>query len=158
MRNISRVTGVSFGRSNWLTLQFLVCNKNCKICLVRDFKFSKGFPILCALFIDAAPLWADSKSFRCLALCIMYPKTPYSAAEFKFTSYKGWVKEHDAVTSQGRELYATVCYLQFLWCVQSICRVKVRASPIIATAYLSGFTPDQFAWLCCIFNVKKLLQ
>ena len=119
---------------------------------------SVGVDFIVFRIIDAAPLWADSKSFRCLALCIMYPKTPYSAAEFKFTSYKGWVKEHDAVTSQGRELYATVCYLQFLWCVQSICRVKVRASPIIVTAYLSGFTPDQFAWLCCIFNIKKLLQ
>ena len=36
MWNISKVAGVSFGRSNWLTLHFLVYGKNSKIYLVRD--------------------------------------------------------------------------------------------------------------------------
>ena len=50
MSNISKeFAGVSFGRNNLLTLHFLVCNKNWKICLMRDLKFSKRLPfyVLC---------------------------------------------------------------------------------------------------------------
>ena len=51
MWNISKLAGVSFGIITWLTLYFLVCDKNCKICLVRDLKFSKGLPMFCVLFL-----------------------------------------------------------------------------------------------------------
>ena len=36
---------------------FWVCDKNCKICLVRYFKFSKGPPIFCALFLPFILDW-----------------------------------------------------------------------------------------------------
>ena len=55
MLSISKVqvARVSFWRSNWLTLHCLsvikIGPKNCNICLLRDLKFSKGLPILCAL-------------------------------------------------------------------------------------------------------------
>ena len=56
MWSISKVTGISFGRNNWLTLHFLIYDKNWKICLVKDCK-SKQLPVLCVLFLPITLDW-----------------------------------------------------------------------------------------------------
>ena len=61
--NISRLARVSSVRSDWFTLHFLVCDKNCKICLVRDLKFSKRLPHLCDSFLPIILDWMLSSSF-----------------------------------------------------------------------------------------------
>ena len=42
---------------------FLVCDRNCKICFVRDLKFSKGLPIFRALLLYFILDWMQSSSF-----------------------------------------------------------------------------------------------
>ena len=86
MRNISKVAGVSFGRSNWLTLHFLVYGKNSKICLVRDLiivefflsgirfthlcTYGLFFPFSCLQCIDDENLGGES--FPCERLFFIY--------------------------------------------------------------------------------------